>query len=154
MAEQIASSAESLQRFPATQAYFFDAEGAPLKAGTLRPNPDYAATLKLIAEQGAKVFYEGEIAQDIVKTVNEAPTNAGSLSLADLANYTVKERSTVCMEYRAHDVCGMQTTHFRWCRHCPDSRYIKPFRFSADGLWQHWELAFNGWCYPSRLCGS
>lgn len=107
MAEQIASSAESLQRFPATQAYFFDAEGAPLKAGTLRPNPDYAATLKLIAEQGAKVFYEGEIAQDIVKTVNEAPTNAGSLSLADLANYTVKERSTVCMEYRAHDVCGM-----------------------------------------------
>ncbi|WP_020559005.1 gamma-glutamyltransferase [Thiofilum flexile] len=107
MAEQIASSAESLQRFPATKAYFFDDKGEPLKAGSLRPNPEYAATLKFIAQQGAAAFYEGQIAQDIVKTVTEAPSNPGLLSMADLAKYAVKERETVCMEYRAYDVCGM-----------------------------------------------
>jgi gamma-glutamyltranspeptidase/glutathione hydrolase len=107
MAEQIASSAESLQKFPATKAYFFNEKNEPLPAGFVRNNPEYANTLKLIAKDGAKAFYEGEIAQDIVKTVNEASVNAGILSLTDLAKYAVKEREVVCMEYRAHDVCGM-----------------------------------------------
>lgn len=107
MSEQIASSAESLQKFPTTKAYFFDEKGEPLKAGSVRTNPDYANTLKTIAKDGAKAFYEGAIAQDIVKTVNEAPANPGSLSMADLAKYAVKEREVVCVDYREHDVCGM-----------------------------------------------
>ena len=107
MAEQIASSAESLKQFPSTKAYFFDDKEAPLVSGALRTNSDYANTLRLIAKEGAKAFYEGEIAQDIVKTVKEAPLNAGTLSLTDLANYTVKEREVVCIDYRAHNVCGM-----------------------------------------------
>lgn len=107
MAEQVAASAESLAKFPSTKAYFFNAEGQPLSAGVTRNNPEYAATLKLIAEQGAKGFYEGAIAQAIVDTVKNAPETAGSLSLEDLSAYTVKEREVVCMNYRAHDVCGM-----------------------------------------------
>ncbi|TXH67598.1 MAG: gamma-glutamyltransferase [Thiothrix sp.] len=107
MAEQVAASAESLAKFPSTKAYFFNAEGQPLSAGVTRNNPEYAATLKLIAEQGAKGFYEGPIAQAIVDTVKNAPETAGSLSLEDLSAYTVKEREVVCMNYRAHDVCGM-----------------------------------------------
>lgn len=107
MAEQVAASAESLAKFPATKAYFFNAEGQPLQAGSTRNNSEYAATLKIIAEQGAKGFYEGPIAQAIVDTVKAAPETAGSLSLEDLTSYTVKEREVVCMPYRAHEVCGM-----------------------------------------------
>ncbi|HPY40579.1 MAG TPA: gamma-glutamyltransferase family protein, partial [Thiolinea sp.] len=107
MAEQIASSAESLAKFPTTKAYFLNAEGQPLAAGVTRNNPDYAATLKIIAEQGAKGFYEGPIAQAIVDTVKNAPETAGSLSLEDLSAYTVKEREVVCMPYRAYEACGM-----------------------------------------------
>lgn len=107
MAEQVAANAESLAKFPSTKAYFFNAEGQPLAAGVARNNPDYAATLKTIAEQGAKGFYEGSIAQAIVDTVKSSPETAGSLSLEDLSAYTVKEREAVCMPYRAYEACGV-----------------------------------------------
>ncbi len=107
MAEQIASSTDSLQKFPATQQYFFDKQGQPLTAGAVRDNPDYAASLKLLAEQGAKVFYNGELGQAVVDTVQQAPINPGTLSMEDLANYVVKEREVICGFYRMYKVCGM-----------------------------------------------
>ncbi len=53
LAALIAEDKERLGRFPATKAYFFDAQGEPLTAGTLLKNPAYAATLRAIAQQGA-----------------------------------------------------------------------------------------------------
>ena len=40
-------------------------------------------------------------------TVRNAEGNPGVLSTMDLALYEVIERPAVCVEYRAHDVCGM-----------------------------------------------
>jgi gamma-glutamyltranspeptidase/glutathione hydrolase len=70
-------------------------------------NPDYAATLRAIAAEGAETFYTGPIAGDIVATVRTAAGNPGLLSRTDLALYEVKERPAVCASYREHDVCGM-----------------------------------------------
>ena len=88
-------------------AYFFDAAGAPLAAGTVLRNQPYAETLRAIAGGGADAFYKGRIAEDIVAAVTGHPTNPGGLSLADLAGYQVKERPAVCAPYRGHQVCGM-----------------------------------------------
>ena len=52
-------------------------------------------------------FYNGEIAKDIVDTVQSAAGNPGRLDLNDLAGYHVKERSAICISYRDLDVCGM-----------------------------------------------
>ena len=87
--------------------YFFDAAGAPLAAGTVRKNPDYAESLTLLASGGADAFYKGPIAEKIVAEVHGHPTNPGGLSLADLAGYVVKERPAVCAPYRSLSVCGM-----------------------------------------------
>ena len=87
--------------------YFFDALGNPRPAGTLVRNPAYAATLRKIALGGAKAFYEGDIARDIVATVTSHPTHPGDMTLADLAGYTVKVREPVCGAYRVYRVCGM-----------------------------------------------
>lgn len=92
---------------PATRAYFFDADGKPLQTGATLLNPDYAATLRALAEGGADAFYEGEVAEQIVAAVTSHPTNPGKLSLEDLASYQVKERAAVCAPYRGLDVCGM-----------------------------------------------
>ncbi|MEP9388545.1 gamma-glutamyltransferase [Mesorhizobium sp. KR9-304] len=92
---------------PATRAYFFDALGAPVTAGAVVRNPDYAASLRTIAEGGADAFYRGPIADKIVAAVQSHPTNPGSLSLDDLANYQVKERPAACAPYRGLSVCGM-----------------------------------------------
>jgi len=107
MAAMIADDAGRLDAEPAASAYFFDAAGAPLAPGTLLRNPDYAATLRLLATGGADAFYRGPLAAAIVAAVRGHPTNPGLLSAEDMAAYAVKERAPVCAPYRGHEVCGM-----------------------------------------------
>lgn len=107
LAKLIATEGDKLKTFEATASYFFGADGAPLAAGTILKNPAYAETLAAIARDGASAFYSGPIAEAIVDTVRMSGKNSGVLSLADLANYHVKERRPVCVSYRALDVCGM-----------------------------------------------
>jgi gamma-glutamyltranspeptidase/glutathione hydrolase len=103
----LAAEGDRLKRYEGTRGYFFDAADAPLKTGALLKNPAYAETLKTIATGGADAFYKGPIAEAIVGAVREASGNPGVLSLADLANYRIKEREPVCASYRVLDVCGM-----------------------------------------------
>lgn len=102
----ITNDQERLSRFEATRNYFLP-DGKPLPVGHLLKNPEYAATLTAIAQNGADAFYSGDIAQSIIETVQSAPGNPGILDLDDLADYEIKERPAVCVEYRAYDVCGM-----------------------------------------------
>ena len=106
LASLVAGDADRLGRFDATRAYFFPG-GSAIAAGDTLNNPDYAETLRAIAEGGADAFYSGAIAADIAATVQSAPGNPGLLSEQDLAGYQVKERPAVCASYRDHDVCGM-----------------------------------------------
>lgn len=106
LAGLIAGDEERLARFPATAEYFMPG-GMPLAAGDLLTNAPYAATLSAMAQGGARAFYTGDIAADIVATVQGAEGNPGVLSPLDLSIYSVKERAPVCVSYRAHDVCGM-----------------------------------------------
>lgn len=100
------AEAQGLGAFPATRDYFFDAAGAPLAEGATLANPDYAATLRRIAAEGAAAFHEGAIAADIA-AATRTEVNPGLLSEADLAAYAVKERPPVCAAYRDWEVCGM-----------------------------------------------
>jgi len=103
----ITRSAESLFRYEGTREYFFSEEGVPMFPGTRLKNPDYAETLKAIAADGAKAFYSGPIAEDIVKVIQGAEGNPGRLALEDLAAYKVVERNATCFDYRNTEICGM-----------------------------------------------
>lgn len=96
-----------LKRFPATADYFFDAAGNARAVGSLRKNQAFADTLSAVAEDGADVFYRGEIALDIVNQVRGASGNPGLLSYSDLANYQAKKRAPLCGPYRQWQICGM-----------------------------------------------
>lgn len=106
LAGAIAESAEHLQRYPSTKAYFFNGE-QPRQAGELLTNPEYADTLRTLAEQGHEAFYQGPIAEAIVAAVQNASDNPGVLSLQDFATYRIKQRPAVCLAYLQYDVCGM-----------------------------------------------
>ena len=106
LAGLIENDAERLSRFATTADYFLPG-GTPLAVGDLLVNAEYGATLRTIAVDGASAFYTGEIAADIVATVQGAEGNPGVLAETDLAIYSVKEREAVCVDYREHDVCGM-----------------------------------------------
>ncbi|MCH9764964.1 MAG: gamma-glutamyltransferase family protein [Alphaproteobacteria bacterium] len=92
---------------PKARAYFFDAKGNARSVGTKLKNPAYAATLKAIARDGAKAFYSGPIAAEIVAAAAGARNFKGDLTLRDLEDYSVVERPAVCTPYRAYRVCGM-----------------------------------------------
>jgi gamma-glutamyltranspeptidase / glutathione hydrolase len=91
---------------PAARAYFFDEAGKPKATGTILRNPEFAATLRRIAAEGADAFYTGDIARDIVAAVH-SHRNPGTLSLEDLANYRVRDVDAICGNYRAYKLCGM-----------------------------------------------
>jgi gamma-glutamyltranspeptidase / glutathione hydrolase len=92
---------------PEPRRYFFDQPGSARPVGYVLKNPEFAATLRAIAERGAAAFYEGSIARAIVAAVAVAPNHRGDITLADLAGYKVKERDPLCLSYRQKRVCGM-----------------------------------------------
>ncbi len=85
---------------PAT-AEVFTTEGLPLMEGDLLVQADLSQTLEQIADQGASVFYRGEIAKKIVEAVNG---QGGYLTLADFENYQVKMREPVRGDYRGYEI--------------------------------------------------
>lgn len=96
-----------MKDMPGAGAYFFHHDGTPYAAGETLANPDYAQTLRLVAEEGANAFYRGIIAEKIVAAVTHAPRYAAAMTLDDIAGYEAKERDPVCAPYRAYRVCSM-----------------------------------------------
>jgi len=95
-----------LKTYAPARAYFYTDTGEPLPVGHLLKNPAYARTLQTVAQEGARAFYEGPIARDIVRTVRGAEGNPGKLSQDDMAQYAAKIRPALCRPYREHTVCG------------------------------------------------
>ncbi|AOS96270.1 Gamma-glutamyltranspeptidase precursor [Microbulbifer aggregans] len=91
---------------PAIRDYFFDKNGQPLPVGHLLKNPDYADTLRILAQKGSDAFYRGEIAEAIVEAVRNDPENPGVMTMQDLADYRAKEREPVCSDFLQYRVCG------------------------------------------------
>jgi gamma-glutamyltranspeptidase/glutathione hydrolase len=104
----IAGSAERLCAQTTAAAYFLKPDSCAARdEGTILRNPELAGTLRAIADGGAKAFYSGTIARDIVDAVRSHPTNPGRLTLEDLAGYEPKVRGPVCGGYRGFRICGM-----------------------------------------------
>ena len=102
-----AIAAEPYLRQERARTYFFNRDGTPVAAGQTLRNPAFAATLRKIAAGGADAFYKGEIARDIVETVDRSTINPGDMTELDLSRYKAKVREPVCGRYRTYRVCGM-----------------------------------------------
>lgn len=94
----------SLQTDPAARDYFWPND-APLAEGAIRTNAAYAATLETIAEN-PRAFYEGAIADEIIKAAASAPLPA-IITPQELAAYRPVVRDAVCGAYRVWRVCSM-----------------------------------------------
>jgi gamma-glutamyltranspeptidase/glutathione hydrolase len=91
----------------AGRTLYRDAAGQALGVGKRATNPGLAKTLERIAQGGPEVFYRGDLAQDITRTVRAATPGGIAMTPGDLADYQVKERPAVCGTYRAYRICGM-----------------------------------------------
>jgi gamma-glutamyltranspeptidase / glutathione hydrolase len=85
-----------LLRSPDAAKVFLTAEGGVPELGSLIKQPDLASTLEAMAAAGAKGFYGGHVAQDLVDGVR---AGGGIWTLADLAAYQVIERKPLVGDY-------------------------------------------------------
>jgi len=76
------STAEKLKLTEDGARLYLRADGTPKRPGERVVNPELAATLALIARDGADAFYTGEIARRIVADME---THGGLITAADLA---------------------------------------------------------------------
>ncbi|UDL03551.1 gamma-glutamyltransferase [Marinobacter sp. CA1] len=98
------SARDRLEPWPASKAKFYKEDGSAYQPGERFRQPDLAATLQRIADQGIKGFYEGETAQLIV---DEMEQNDGLITLEDLKNYQPAIRQPIHGNYRGYDVYSM-----------------------------------------------
>lgn len=95
-AEDVPTHAYMSERFATGEALI--RQGQPVR------RPDLAATLRLIAEHGPDGFYQGQVAEQIVGAVTAA---GGHMTMADLAGYTVRDRTPIRGTYRGHTLYAM-----------------------------------------------
>jgi gamma-glutamyltranspeptidase/glutathione hydrolase len=86
-----------LLRSPESARIFLTPSGGVPDVGTIIKQPELAASLEAIADNGASGFYTGRVAADIVAGVRAA---GGIWTLADLSAYKVVERRPIIGTYR------------------------------------------------------
>lgn len=104
LAQSLAGLKRRMAQWPTTAAIFYKNDGSDYQVGDILKQPELAHSLRLIAEKGAKGFYEGETAVKIVNAVQDA---GGIMTLDDLKHYKVVEREPVRGEYRGYQVVSM-----------------------------------------------
>ncbi|MBV9569563.1 MAG: gamma-glutamyltransferase [Hyphomicrobiales bacterium] len=86
---------------PDGRSLYLRADGTPKRVGDGVRNPDLAETLRGLAREGAKSFYEGELARRIDADMR---ANGGLLSLGDLAGFKVRTRLPLTTMYRGRAI--------------------------------------------------
>ncbi|KAF1048451.1 MAG: Glutathione hydrolase proenzyme [Herbaspirillum frisingense] len=99
----LAAEREHLGQWESSKAIFFK-DGRPLQTGEMLVQKDLAKSMRLIAKQGPKAFYDGAIAKKIVAEMDK---HGGLISADDLKNYKVVERVPVAGNYRGYEVMSM-----------------------------------------------
>jgi gamma-glutamyltranspeptidase / glutathione hydrolase len=93
-----------LARWPSAIKIFSGKDGAPLHDGDLLVQADLATTLSTISEQGPRGFYQGPVAEKLVKGIGDA---GGIMTLDDLKSYQPVIRAPMRGSYRGYDIVSM-----------------------------------------------
>ena len=102
LCEIVNAVAPAMARFPETaQTYLPD--GAPLRAGDLVVQGDYAETLKSLAADGPSILYNGWLGTRAAEHIQKL---GGIITAEDLARYHTFPGDVVRGSYRGHEILG------------------------------------------------
>ncbi len=113
-ADQTAGNLERFRTITSTADTFL-VEGEVPEVGSVFRNRDLARTYHLLQRDGLDGFYSGELAEEIVATVQDPPViddppfevRPGLLVVDDIEQYEVLHPDPTQVEYRGYDVFGM-----------------------------------------------
>ena len=138
LAEFIAGGADKMKPFPGASALYFP-DGKPLGPGSTVKNPELAESLRRIAREGRRGYYEGVNARALIATLNAGGHPA---TLADLASYQPQWKRPLCTDYHGRAVLsaappenGLQVLH--------TLELLEPFDLKALGLPNRSAAAFD-----------
>lgn len=97
-ARTIAASAERLGKYDSSSAVFMK-NGKPLGVGQFLVQKNLAASIRMIAERGPEVMYEGELGERIAAAVQEA---GGELAASDFSGHESDVYEPIATEYRGN----------------------------------------------------
>ena len=129
LAQMIVADSGKLNRYPESRRVFWP-DGRRLRTGDILRQPELAATLRRVAEQGRHGFEQGPEAEALVRQLNEGGHPA---TLADLAAFRPQWKRPMCGEYRGRVVLsaappqtGLQVIH--------TLELLEPYDLRALGL--------------------
>ncbi|MFL2986047.1 MAG: gamma-glutamyltransferase [Candidatus Poriferisodalaceae bacterium] len=96
-----ADNVERLRQSTTGRDIYFRPDGSLKRVGDRVANPDLANTLRLIAAEGADVFYTGQLASRIAEDME---AHGGMLNERDLAEYRTTRNKPIQTTYRGLDV--------------------------------------------------
>lgn len=95
-----------LARFPESRHTFLTPAGTPPPPGSRLRQPQLARSLRLIAEQGTRTLYEGELARLIAA---DMAANGGLIDAADLAAHATRvDEPAQTVDYRGYTIAGQR----------------------------------------------
>ena len=97
---EVAADTAKVGRFAGARRIYLP-NGRPVRAGDRIVQPELAATMRAVAEQGPDVFYKGVIGDDIVKVLRDA---GSTISRQDFADYTPRFKRPLCTAYHGRTV--------------------------------------------------
>jgi len=104
LAFALAGNRVRFEKDPSSVKYFMHPEGRPYDTGETLKQPDLGRTLRVIAAEGRRGFYEGKVADAIVAEMREGD---GLITHEDLKGYRVVEREPVRGNYRGFEITSM-----------------------------------------------
>ncbi|MDQ2696421.1 MAG: gamma-glutamyltransferase, partial [Pseudomonadota bacterium] len=104
LAKSLVAVKERMSPWPESMKIFYRPDGVPYEIGETFVQKDLAQSLRQIADQGPKAFYEGEIAKKIVA---EMEAHGGLITMEDLQKYQALVREPVRGDYRGHEIVSM-----------------------------------------------
>jgi gamma-glutamyltranspeptidase/glutathione hydrolase len=104
MADTLSDMYRRMARWPNSARTFSRDDGTPLHEGDLLVQADLAATLSAVADQGPRGFYQGPVAENLVKAVSNA---GGIMTADDLKSYQAMIRNPVRGSYRGYNIVSM-----------------------------------------------
>ncbi|MEW1811365.1 gamma-glutamyltransferase [Pseudarthrobacter phenanthrenivorans] len=112
--QQTADNQLRFEAFTSTKDLYLR-DGKLPEVGAVFRNPDLADTYRLLADKGMDAFYDGPLAKEIAKTVQNPPKSKdttlpvpkGSMTEKDLENYRAVDQDPTHVDYRGYDVYGM-----------------------------------------------
>ncbi len=146
LADFIEGGRAKMKPFPKAYALYFP-DDKPLAPGVTLRNPELAESLRRVAREGRRGYYEGPIAQALIATLNAGGNPATS---TDLTAFEPQWKRPLCAEYHGRAVVsaappetGLQVLH--------TLELLEPLDLKAMGLPTRSPAAFDALVSALRL---